>query len=51
MCLIFTLRFNDVYGPPNPKFGSDPRPVSAPLRPEIHGIQHPDRYTEPQVCH
>ncbi|XP_010733737.2 uncharacterized protein si:ch211-13c6.2 isoform X2 [Larimichthys crocea] len=40
--------FNDVYGPPNPKFGSDPRPVSAPLRPEIHGIQHPDRYTEPQ---
>ncbi|XP_035537209.1 uncharacterized protein si:ch211-13c6.2 isoform X2 [Morone saxatilis] len=43
--------FSDEYGPPNPKFGGRPRPVSAPLRPEIHGIQHPDLYAESQGPH
>ncbi|XP_023268092.1 uncharacterized protein LOC111659378 [Seriola lalandi dorsalis] len=43
--------FSDEYGPPNPKFGGHPRPVSAQLRPETHGTQHPDHYTESQSPH
>ena len=47
--MVAALRFNDELGPPNPKFGSHLRPVSAPLRPEIHGTQNPDYYTGSQV--
>lgn len=43
--------FSDEYGPPNPKFGRCPRPVSVPLRPESQGPQHPDLYTESQSPH
>lgn len=43
------LRFSDEYGPPDPKFGGFPGPVSPPLRSEIHEMQHPDVYTESQV--
>ncbi|KAM9340363.1 uncharacterized protein ABDE67_016106 [Symphorus nematophorus] len=43
--------FSDELGPPNPKYGGCPRPASAPLRPEIHGTQHPDHYTESQAPH
>ncbi|XP_044027958.1 uncharacterized protein si:ch211-13c6.2 isoform X2 [Siniperca chuatsi] len=43
--------FSDEHGPPNPKFGGHPRPVSAPLRPEIYGTQHPDLYIESQSAH
>ncbi|XP_076610724.1 uncharacterized protein LOC143335308 isoform X2 [Chaetodon auriga] len=43
--------FRDEYGPPNPKFDCRPRPVHAPLRPEIHGSQHPVLYTESQGPH
>ncbi|XP_018553123.1 uncharacterized protein si:ch211-13c6.2 isoform X1 [Lates calcarifer] len=43
--------FSDEYGPPDLKFGGRPRPVSVPLRPDIHRSQHPDVYTESQVTH
>ncbi|XP_069552219.1 uncharacterized protein [Brachyistius frenatus] len=43
--------FGDKYGPPNPKFGADPRPVSAPLRPEISGTQYSNLYRESQSPH
>ena len=46
---ISALRFSDEYAPPNPKFGSRPRPVSVPLGPEMHGTQHPDFYMESWV--
>ncbi|KAM3595622.1 uncharacterized protein V6R79_000282 [Siganus canaliculatus] len=44
----------DEYGPPNPKFGTRPRPVGAPLRPEI--LQAPpshldDLYAQSQGPH
>ncbi|XP_070778019.1 uncharacterized protein [Enoplosus armatus] len=42
--------FSGEYGPPNPNLGR-PRPVSVPLRPEIYGTQHPDRYIESQSPH
>ncbi|KAK2921119.1 uncharacterized protein si:ch211-13c6.2 isoform X1 [Channa argus] len=40
--------FSDKYGPPNPKFGGHPRPVSVQLRHESHGSQHTESYTESQ---
>ncbi|XP_040909944.1 uncharacterized protein si:ch211-13c6.2 isoform X2 [Toxotes jaculatrix] len=40
--------FEDKHVPPDPKFGGCPRPVSVPLRPEIHRTQHP---TESQSPH
>nr|XP_020462565.1 uncharacterized protein LOC109963953 isoform X2 [Monopterus albus] len=43
--------FSDEYGPPNAKFADHPRPVGVPLRPEMHGTQHPDLYTESQSSH
>ncbi|XP_034748781.1 uncharacterized protein si:ch211-13c6.2 isoform X2 [Etheostoma cragini] len=43
--------FSDEYGPPNPKSGSHPRPVSVPVGPEMHGTQHPDFYMESQRPH
>ncbi|XP_041811955.1 uncharacterized protein si:ch211-13c6.2 isoform X2 [Chelmon rostratus] len=43
--------FSDEYAPPNLMFGGHPRPVRAPLRPEIHGIQHSDLRTESQGPH
>lgn len=47
--MISALRFSGEYGPPNPKFGGRHRPVSAQVRPEIQGTQHPDLYRESQV--
>ncbi|XP_019945880.2 uncharacterized protein [Paralichthys olivaceus] len=43
--------FSEEYGPSNPKFGGYPRSVSESVRPEIHGTQHPDLYTQPQSPH
>ncbi|XP_073319114.1 uncharacterized protein [Pagrus major] len=43
--------FSKEYGSPNPKFGSRPRPVGTPLRPEIHRIQNPDIYSKSQSPH
>nr|XP_046273879.1 uncharacterized protein si:ch211-13c6.2 isoform X2 [Scatophagus argus] len=43
--------FSDEYGPPNPKFGGCPKPVSTLMRPEIHGIQHPNVYSESEGPH
>ncbi|XP_030268428.1 uncharacterized protein LOC115579083 isoform X3 [Sparus aurata] len=43
--------FSDEYGPPNQMFGSHPRPVGTPLRPEIHRIQNSDIYSDSQSAH
>ncbi|XP_030596801.1 uncharacterized protein LOC115788058 isoform X2 [Archocentrus centrarchus] len=40
--------YGDEYGPSNPKFGGDPRPGSASMRPEISGGHYSDLYREPQ---
>ncbi|XP_038580876.1 uncharacterized protein si:ch211-13c6.2 isoform X2 [Micropterus salmoides] len=42
--------FSDEYGPPNPRFGGRPRPVSANLKPEIYE-SHQDLYIESKSQH